>query len=402
MDTIKKRDFQKRYQSALEEKNTEEASIVLVEYILEDKKSLNPQLGWEGLFWYYQYYPIMALYRKMITCLNGLNPAMGGLSGLFEISKAEIANHLNPQYYPKTLLVNPKQPIEEVLGKMNSLEISFDNGVICKPDMGERSFGVELIRSAEDLRSYASKTKKPFLVQEKLAQHGEFTLSFFRNEDTGEFEPNVLAERMLPQVVGDGQSTVRELIAQKGYLIKQETNILKVLTEEELTFIPDSGQVQKVGIFGSVDYGVTLALRPLSDDQKIQLSQFIKTALTNAHGDIYDIWFGRFDIRANSFADLLEGRAMIIELNGAMAGPQEGLLPGMEIHERYRVFKKQYKRMHQIAQRNIEIGRGKKNSQILFLWASLKKLKGNPAQWKGALEARKSIRRAKKILKKPL
>ncbi len=402
MDTEKKRLFQERYQSALQENNTEEASIVLIEYILAGKQHLNPQLGWEGLFWYYQYYPIMALYRKMITSLNGLNPGMGGISGFFEISKTEIATHLNPHYYPKTLLVKPKQPIREVLYLMDSVGLTFDGGLICKPDMGERSYGVEWIHDVEELNRYAAKIKRPFLIQQKLSQHREFTLSFFRDEESNEFCVEALMERNFPFAEGFGKTTLYDLIVKKPLSEIQQESILSLLSQDQLDRVLACGEVFPLGGLGSMSYGTTLTRRVLLSSEKTSLNSWVKQVLTDTKGDVYDIWFGRFDIRANSVEDLLAGRAMIIELNGAMAMPLEGCSPHMDIYLRYDLFKKQYKRMYQIAQRNIDTGRGKKNSQLLFLWSSLKKLRSNPAQWKGALEARRTIRRAKRALKKPL
>lgn len=395
---------------------------MLIEYILANKQESDPSVTWNTLFWYYQYYPIMALYKRMVRYINALNPAMEGLSGLFEISKREIANHLNAAYYPNTLYVRPRTPVSEILQKLESQGVHIQEGVVCKPDMGERSFGVKVIHHARELERYASAAKKPFLVQEKLHHSAEFTLSFFRQEKpehersgpwqerpgqeqhdqdgVHQFMVNVLAERILPQVVGDGISSVACLIQQAGFSQKQQANILSVLQQEELASIPALGESRLVGVIGSVDYGIQLVIRELSQEQRARLNRFVTTVLTNAQGQLYDIWFGRFDIRSESFEALLRGDAKIIELNGAMAGPQEGLLPYMDIRERYKVFKQQYEKMHRMAVRNVEAGRGKKNSYITFLWESVKKLRTNPAQWKGTVEALWTIGKAKWVLQR--
>ncbi len=409
------KEYKARYQSFLKEGNQEDAAITLIEYILAVKQEEDSTVRWETLFWYYQYYPIMAIYRRMIRSINGLNPGMSGLSGLFEISKTEIATHLSPTYCPKTVTIESRQAPSTLIEVVEQSGLDVESGVICKPDMGERSFGVKIVRSREELVEYARGIKRRFLVQELIKEPKEFTLSFFRlapdcpertpassttePPEAAIFEVRTLAERVLPTVVGNGTSTVAELIGLGDFSERQQKNMISMLSSQELEKVPLPGEVEEIGRIGSVDYGIELKIRELSPQQRSQLNKMVARILTNQQGELYDVWFGRFDLRANSFEELLEGRSKVIELNGAMAGPQEGLVKGLDIRERYRVFKAQYIRMGELALCNIAAGRGRKNSRILFFWETYKKLRSNPAQWKGALEARRTIRRAKRSLR---
>ncbi len=83
--------------------------------------------------------------------------------------------------------------------------------VVLKPDVGERGSGVAVIRTDEELRRYLAANPRDTIIQ-RYVPGLEFGIFYYRypNERCGRISS--ITEKRFPEVIGDGRSTLRDLI----------------------------------------------------------------------------------------------------------------------------------------------------------------------------------------------
>jgi hypothetical protein len=180
------------------------------------KLKIHKLLHWE--FWSMQmiYYPIFpvwfyyALKARSFFFFNAANPSIKN-GGMAMESKKEIYDLIPQKYIPKTILLDKNiHSINEVLPKMQHAGITFP--LIAKPDIGMKSFGVELIKNIKQLQSYLNKSSHNFLIQEFIKFPNEIGVFYVKhpNEKKGKIT-GIVAKEFLT-VTGNGNETIEELI----------------------------------------------------------------------------------------------------------------------------------------------------------------------------------------------
>ncbi len=189
----------------------------------------------------------------------------------------------------------------------NGIEYPF----ILKPDVGQRGAGVKLIRDGKGARECLLACEALMVVQRYAA--GPFEAGVFYYRFPGEEKGRVFAitEKVFPEVEGDGQSTLEELIWQDDrarfvadrYLARlgdRRTEILPVGTTVKLV---EAGNHAQGCIFRDGARWLTPELEDRIDEISRKVDGF---------------YIGRYDIRFASEADFRSGKEFqIIELNGA-------------------------------------------------------------------------------------
>jgi len=185
--------------------------------------------------------------------------------------------------------------------------------VVTKPDMGCRGAGVRVARSEDDLRAYieAFPAGATFIVQALVDAEGEAGVFWIRHPGQPRGEIFSLTLKYFPYVEGDGRRTLRELIEADPragcvahlYLPRLEGELERVLAPGERRRLTFSGSHCRGAIFRDGEAWITEALR----------ARF--AALTEG---IPEFWFGRFDVRFESFEAFRQGEDFrIVEINGA-------------------------------------------------------------------------------------
>jgi hypothetical protein len=233
--------------------------------------------------------------------------------GFIMDSKIEIYNLIPQQFYPKTKFVKEQLPFEEVEYILNNSKIKFP--FIAKPDIGLRGSAVKKVDTLEDLKNYHSKANFDYLVQDLIPFPNEVGIFYVRypHEKNGRITGIVAKEFLI--VVGDGCSTIEELLKANPRFEFQ----LKILRKEygsQLKDILPKGEKRNLVPYGNhargakfLDYShlISPELTKVIDDMCLQIDEF---------------YFGRMDLMYNTWEELEQGKNFsIVELNGAASEP---------------------------------------------------------------------------------
>jgi membrane protein DedA with SNARE-associated domain len=192
--------------------------------------------------------------------------------------------------------------------------------VVVKPDIGWQGYGVRVVGSPAELRDYLEvfPVGENVILQEPVDYDGEAGVFYIRipGEERGRIASVTL--RYYPHVIGDGTSTVRELIARDGRTSFKAGHILGAKTQhmglhtENLDAVPAHGQIVRLSFIGSLRVG------GLYRDARRYITPAMSERFEAIAGSMPEFYFGRFDIRFKSIERLQEGEDFrIIEINGA-------------------------------------------------------------------------------------
>lgn len=265
------------------------------------------------------------------------------MGGMFGESKYEVMKKVPDEVKPKTILIpypTTMEFVEQLLAKHN---MPFP--LIFKPDLGERGWRVKKITRREDIDTYLTVINMPFLAQDYVSLPLEFGVFYVRypNEPKGRVT-SIVGKEML-SVVGDGVQTLRELILGVDRA-KLQWETLRVTYQSRLgEVIPNGSRIELVSI-GNHCLGTTfLNANHLITDR---LSDTFDAISQSIEG----FYFGRFDLRTASLADLEEGRVMIMELNGCGAEPAHIYQPGFPLVDAVRVLFRHWSDIYRVSSEN--------------------------------------------------
>ena len=185
--------------------------------------------------------------------------------------------------------------------------------VVAKPDLGLCGFGVRRIDDLAALQTYlaAFPANEVVVLQEYLAQAGEAGIFYTRDPDTDTGRIIGLALRFFPQVRGDGQRTLAELIAadpRARRVLGSPLHECRTAGEQ----VPAAGEVVRLATIGSTRVG------GLYRDGAAWITPALLAALDAIARDMPRFHFGRFDVRFDGLPGLAAGRDFtIMEINGA-------------------------------------------------------------------------------------
>jgi hypothetical protein len=265
------------------------------------------------------WWTVLAARHGSATLLTAANPRLTG-GGLVGESKRELLEQVGP---PTADWVAPWVTVERgaaggieddlaaARAAMQAAGLAFP--VVAKPDIGCRGAGVRRARNVEELRRYLAGFPEgaAVLLQALVDAEGEAGVFWVRHPEAPDGEIFSLTLKYFPYVTGDGTRTLRELIEADPragriahlYLPRLADELDRVLAAGERRRLTFSGSHCRGAIFRDGDAYVTEALR----------ARFSRLA-----GGIPEFWFGRFDVRFDSFEAFLRGEGFrIVEINGA-------------------------------------------------------------------------------------
>ncbi|MEQ9231124.1 MAG: hypothetical protein RIF46_10610 [Cyclobacteriaceae bacterium] len=302
---------------------------------------------WSFWFFYipvYFYFIWLALRERSFFFFATANPTMD-FGGMVGEKKSDIFKWIPQEYYPKTILIKEGD-------RSNLTEIAANIGfpLIAKPDIGERGKGVEVMHSGEELANYSSRANYDFLLQEMVTYPLELGVFYVRfpSETSGRITSIVSKEFL--SVTGDGQSTVKELMMDKERAVLQVDWVHERLANV-LEQVPDRGEKLVVEPIGNHCRGTKFLNATQEADDKMN------AAIDFLAKRIEGFYYGRFDLKCQSFDDLRELKNFkIVELNGVGAEPAHIYQPGFSLFEAYAIVMDHYKWMARVARENKERG----------------------------------------------
>ncbi len=297
-------------------------------------------------FPFFLYWLWLSLRAKSFLFFSASNPRIT-LGGMFGESKYEVLMQLPERLRPKTIFVEFPVTVDELINKIKLAGLDFP--VIFKPDFGERGFMVKRIFSRNDIEHYLRKMKSNFLIQELIELPVECGVFFtrFPNEDKGKVTSVVLKEML--DVVGDGVSTLQELIFAKERA-KLQWTILKEVHQDRLTQIVKEGERVELNSIGNHCLGTKF----LNGNHII--SATMSESFDRISKEMRQFYFGRFDLKCASLEDLSKGNVKILEVNGCGAEPAHIYQPGFSLWEAYSVLFTHWNNLYQISLQNRQRG----------------------------------------------
>lgn len=215
-----------------------------------------------------------------------------------------------------------KADLKEAMLKMEAQGLNFP--IVVKPDVGWQGYGVRLVEEQDHLLNYISSypSEGKIMLQRPVPHDGEAGIFYVRmpNEEHGRVLSVTL--RYFPYVIGDGKSTLEELIKNsprsklKAEYFLGDRDDHTGLEKQYLEMVPEDGELIRLAFIGSIRIGGLYR-----DASYLITPEMTKRFDEIAHA-IPEFYFGRFDVRFESTELLKKGEGFsIIEVNGAGSEP---------------------------------------------------------------------------------
>ena len=271
---------------------------------------------WEFWPWWLFYLPILVrvlwlgIRYRSPTLFTLANPGIecGGFAGE---SKSDLLRQMPADVLPSWRLLDSPSDREARRGAMwDFLERArVEPPFVLKPDSGERGRDVLIARSLGEAESYLLDKPGPTLLQDYV-EGSEFGVFYVRHP--GEYAGRVtsIAAKILPRIVGDGRSTLEQLILSNERTVCQAPFFLAA-HEGSLESVPEAGEEVSLGDLGTHSRGAMFL-----DANHLRTPE-LDEALERIASGIDGFYFGRFDLRTPSGQHLLRGEGLrVLVLNG--------------------------------------------------------------------------------------
>jgi hypothetical protein len=268
--------------------------------------------------------------------------------GFIMDSKKEIYDLIPQKYYPKTDFVKENTLFDEVKIILEKSKIEFP--LIAKPDMGLRGSAVKKIDDFDQLLNYHNKANFDYLIQKLIPYKNEVGIFYVRfpHENNGRIT-GIVAKELL-EVVGDGKSTIEQLVRQNPrFELQLETlrkdlgNTLQdILQKGEKCNLVPLGNHCRGAKFIDVSNLISDKLNDVIDEVCLQIPEF---------------YFGRMDLMYNTWQELEDGKNFqLIELNGAASEPTHIYDPKHSLFFAWKVLAQHITYMYKISVENNKRG----------------------------------------------
>ena len=323
---------------------------------------------WPAWFFYIPialWYVFLSIRHRSFLIPFYANPNIAN-AGLLGESKWDFLVHLDSNHPAtlKSVKVKKNTGFDEWLSIVE--DNSFQFPFILKPDVGQRGFGVRIIRDEFDLTEYLLLSDFDILIQELATNQNEAGVFYIRypQEKTGKLFS--ITDKEFPFIVGDGKTKLGDLIlSDKRSRIIAPTYFERL--HEKLDIVPVAGEKIQLAECGNHCQGAIF----LNGEQL--MSTELLNSIESLARRIPHFYFGRFDIRyANPF-DLRAGEFQIIEINGAGAEATHIWDAKTKLIEAYKTLFTQWKILFEIGDQVKRDKMVKSNIQLaLFIKESFK------------------------------
>lgn len=262
--------------------------------------------------WIMPVWVLLSIRARSFFFFAASNPGIE-YGGFLMESKKKIYDIIPHQYYPKTAYFFVDTGTTAVLEQLR--EQHFIYPLIAKPDIGGRGRGVKKLHSEQEVIDYARSSPLDYLVQEFAMQPNEAGVFYYRYPNQQNGHISGIVNKELLGVTGNGRSTIRELLLKEKRFILQMP-VLEKLYGEKLNEILPEGSAKELVPYGNHARGARFL-----DDSQLADEIFTQN-MDLICKKIEGFYYGRLDIRYNTWEELKEGKNFsIIEVNGAGSEP---------------------------------------------------------------------------------
>jgi membrane protein DedA with SNARE-associated domain/pimeloyl-ACP methyl ester carboxylesterase len=221
--------------------------------------------------------------------------------------------------------------------------------LVLKPDLGQRGAGVAIVHDADEARAYLERASYDVIAQE-YAPGEEFGIFWYRLPGERHGRIFSVTEKRIPVVTGDGKTTLDRLILADPRAVAM-ARLYREPNAERLDSVPAAGEPVRLVELGTHCRGAIFL-----DGRRI-VTPGLQATLDRIGAGTDGFWFGRYDVRAPSLAELMQGRGFkIVELNGVTSEATHIYDPRVGLLEAYRVLFEQWGIAFEIGRRNAARG----------------------------------------------
>lgn len=221
--------------------------------------------------------------------------------------------------------------------------------LILKPDAGERGTGVTLINNQAQARAWFADYPRNAIAQPFIAGL-EFGISYLRFPGEAHGCVVSISAKELPSVVGDGGSTLEQLILQHPRHVAMARTLLAT-NAKRLIDVPAAGEQVELSPLGTHSLGAAFL-----DRQHLHTPE-LEQAIDAISQRVPGFFLGRYDIRVPSVEDLQAGRNLaVLELNGLTGEPAHIYDPQHSVSYARKVLRQTWRDAFVIAAANIKAG----------------------------------------------
>jgi membrane protein DedA with SNARE-associated domain len=312
-----------------------------------------------GLRWFW-----LAIRYRSLTLPTVSNPMIetGGFMGESKASVMRMVGEDQRSWVADFVTVEKngeglQNDLKKSLSLMEGKGLSFP--IVAKPDIGWNGYGVQLVEDSIQLQKYVESfpSGEKFLLQRPVHHDGEAGVFYVRipGEETGKIYSITL--RYFPFVVGNGKSTLRELIQNDSrtklradFYLGEKQNHLG-FGKEDLEHVPQDGELIRLAFIGSLRVG------GLYRDASYLNTPELTRKFDEIARSMPEFYYGRFDIRFQSTDMLKEGKGFtIIEINGAGAEAIQAWDPNVPLMKLYKEFFRAQSLLFRVADLNRKRG----------------------------------------------
>lgn len=265
-------------------------------------------------------------------------------------SKFDVLMQVPAEVRPRTARVRVPGTFTEVLATIN--EHGFQFPFIAKPDVGERGWMVKRINAEHELRSYwekASAVPVDFILQELIDLPLEFGVYYQRYPSQEHGQVTSITGKAFLSVVGDGTRTLQQLIAENPRAVLQ-WQTLATRFRHQLHDVLPAGHRLELESIGNHCLGTTFL------NANHLITGRLNESFDRISKQIPGFFFGRYDLRCATGADLENGRVQILELNGCGAEPAHIYHPGASLRAAIKTLIRHWRTLYEISVENHQRG----------------------------------------------
>ncbi len=318
-------------------------------------------VNWE--FWPIQifYAPVvlyvicLAFKHHSLTVFTAVNPAMpaGGFKGeskndIYELLKR---SHVAQPFMLRHKLLRLTEPVADRMLRAQRFidEHQLNFPLALKPDAGERGKNVRFAGSFNELESEIAAAKTNLILQERVSGE-EISIFYFRYPGDVNGQIFSITEKRFPTLFGDGRSTLEDLILNDQRTVCLAKKYFEQ-NRERLDQIPEAGAEVRLINIGTHSRGAIFL------DGGWLNTDALESKIDDICRGLDGFYFGRFDIRAATFADIQRGENFkIIELNGVTSESTNIYDPRYSLFDAYRILFRQWRIAFEIGAENIKLG----------------------------------------------
>lgn len=262
--------------------------------------------------WIYPVWIFFCIRARSFFFFSASNPSIKN-GGFIAESKKDIISILPPHRHPKTLFFD--LPVNTDIVLMDLERAGMQYPLIGKPNVGGRGRGVKALRDADDVREYVKKAFMDFHIQEYVSFKQEAGIFYYRYPDRAMGVVTGIVRKEFLSVTGDGKSTMRQILQ------RDKRSIMYLAAMERihgagLDKVLPAGETKIISPYGNHARGSKFL-----DDSHLIDEEFTRM-IDGLCKEIPDFYFGRLDIRYESWDLLKQGKNFcIIEVNGAGSEP---------------------------------------------------------------------------------